>query len=154
MAEVRLHIYDVVRDVPPFLFSQAPQPPSPPLPDPSFTTKPSGPSARSLQRSPLRGCRGSGASITDVLLPWQTNTPSEQANSVIMTVNNLTRDFGGVFHGGIEIFGKEWSFGYCENGSGLYACIPKLNPAYTYRESVEMGAVDLQPSEVGPGAPG
>jgi len=72
-----------------------------------------------------------------------TNTPSERANSVIMTVNNLTRDVGGVFHGAVEICGKEWSFGFCESGSGVYACLPKLNPAYTYRETIEMGKTDI-----------
>ena len=60
-----------------------------------------------------------------------------------MTVNNMTRDIGGVFHGAVEISGKEWSFGFCENGSGVYACLPKLNSAYTYRETIEMGKTDV-----------
>mmetsp|Transcript_27106 Transcript_27106/g.68203 ORF Transcript_27106/g.68203 Transcript_27106/m.68203 type:complete len:286 (-) Transcript_27106:388-1245(-) len=74
-----------------------------------------------------------------------TNTTNEQANAVIMRVNNVTRDFsmGGVFHGAVELNGKEWSFGYCDDGSGVYACLPKLNPQYTYRESVPMGVTAL-----------
>lgn len=62
-----------------------------------------------------------------------------------MRVNNVTRDFsmGGVFHGAVELNGKEWSFGYCDDGSGVYACLPKLNPQYTYRESVPMGVTAL-----------
>ena len=65
-----------------------------------------------------------------------------------MTVNNLTRDFGGVFHGAVEICGKEWSFGFCEAGSGVYACLPKLNPAYTYRETIDMGQTQVGMQQV------
>ena len=46
---------------------------------------------------------------------------------------------GGVFHGGIVVDGLEWSFGYCESGSGVYACKPKLNPMYVFRETVDLG---------------
>ena len=55
---------------------------------------------------------------------------------------------GGVFHGGIEVNGKEWSYGYCENGSGVYHCIPRDNPMYAYRESVTLGATTRSPAEV------
>jgi hypothetical protein len=80
----------------------------------------------------------------------QTNTTNEQANAVIMRVNNVTRDFamGGVFHGAVEVNGKEWSYGYCDAGSGVYACLPKLNPQYTYRESIPMGVTALSLAQV------
>lgn len=44
-----------------------------------------------------------------------------------------------MFHGGIVVDGLEWSYGYCESGSGVYACKPKLNPMYVFRESVDLG---------------
>uniref|UniRef100_A0A7S1SMJ2 PPPDE domain-containing protein n=1 Tax=Tetraselmis chuii TaxID=63592 RepID=A0A7S1SMJ2_9CHLO len=79
-----------------------------------------------------------------------TNTTNEQANAVIMRVNNVTRDFamGGVFHGAVEVNGKEWSYGYCDAGSGVYACLPKLNPQYTYRESIPMGVTALSLAQI------
>ena len=55
---------------------------------------------------------------------------------------------GGVFHGGIEVNGKEWSYGYCENGSGVYHCVPRDNPMYAYRESVTLGATTQSLAEV------
>lgn len=32
---------------------------------------------------------------------------------------------GGIYHVGIEIAGVEWSFGYCEKGSGVFAVEPR-----------------------------
>lgn len=55
---------------------------------------------------------------------------------------------GGVFHGGIEVNGKEWSYGYCEKGTGVYFCDPKDNPMYEYRESITLGATTLSKAEV------
>eukprot|EP00191_Tetraselmis_sp_GSL018_P020665 CAMPEP_0177586064 /NCGR_PEP_ID=MMETSP0419_2-20121207/4861_1 /TAXON_ID=582737 /ORGANISM="Tetraselmis sp., Strain GSL018" /LENGTH=132 /DNA_ID=CAMNT_0019075907 /DNA_START=92 /DNA_END=491 /DNA_ORIENTATION=- len=73
-----------------------------------------------------------------------TNTAYDQANHFIMRMNNLTRDIsvGGLFHGAVEVYGREWSFGFCEEGSGVYACIPKLNRQYTYRETVPLGELN------------
>lgn len=69
---------------------------------------------------------------------------------LISRINGLGRvaGFGGVFHGGIAIDGKEYAFGYCERGTGVYATRPKANPLYTYRESVDLGQTRLAPDEV------
>lgn len=80
-----------------------------------------------------------------------TNTSSENTNTGIIRLNTFTRAYcgvGGVFHGGIEVQGAEWSYGFCENGSGVYCCVPKQNPMYTYRESVPLGSTSLSPSQV------
>mmetsp|Transcript_36887 Transcript_36887/g.104104 ORF Transcript_36887/g.104104 Transcript_36887/m.104104 type:complete len:210 (-) Transcript_36887:252-881(-) len=79
-----------------------------------------------------------------------TNTPYAQANAIIMRANNMTRDIyaGGVFHGAVEVNRKEWSFGYCDEGTGVYACHPKLNPMYTYRESIDLGETSLTSREI------
>ncbi|KAJ1257550.1 hypothetical protein BS78_10G004600 [Paspalum vaginatum] len=34
---------------------------------------------------------------------------------------------------------EEWSFGYCERGTGVFSCPPCKNPMYTYRESIVLG---------------
>ena len=41
------------------------------------------------------------------------------------------------------MYNKEWSFGYCESGTGVFTCQPKQNPMYTYRESLSLGRTEL-----------
>eukprot|EP01024_Parvocaulis_polyphysoides_P007473 TRINITY_DN12225_c0_g1_i2.p2 TRINITY_DN12225_c0_g1~~TRINITY_DN12225_c0_g1_i2.p2 ORF type:complete len:234 (-),score=14.94 TRINITY_DN12225_c0_g1_i2:220-822(-) len=79
-----------------------------------------------------------------------TNLESENMNSAITTVNGVTRQLGlgGAFHGAVEIYGWEWSFGFCERGTGVYRCLPKSNTMYSYRETVELGNTNLTPQEV------
>lgn len=50
--------------------------------------------------------------------------------------------------GAIEIYGYEWSFGYCPHGSGVYRVLPKSNQMYTYRESMPLGSTDLTKTEL------
>lgn len=45
--------------------------------------------------------------------------------------------------GAIEVYGNEWSFGYCPHGSGVYRVLPKSNQMYTYREPVELGTTNI-----------
>lgn len=58
--------------------------------------------------------------------PAVTNTQSLETNQMITRVNNITHQIGlgGVFHGGVAIDGVEWSFGYCDAGTGVYSCKP------------------------------
>eukprot|EP00246_Nothoceros_aenigmaticus_P007564 TRINITY_DN2146_c0_g2_i1.p1 TRINITY_DN2146_c0_g2~~TRINITY_DN2146_c0_g2_i1.p1 ORF type:complete len:261 (-),score=36.32 TRINITY_DN2146_c0_g2_i1:197-979(-) len=80
-----------------------------------------------------------------------TNSMSVRANSAIVQLNKLMRDglaFGGIFHGAVQVFEEEWSFGYCDAGPGVFSCPPKLNPMYTYRESISLGSTTLSPVEV------
>ncbi|BBN01429.1 deubiquitinase DESI2 [Marchantia polymorpha subsp. ruderalis] len=80
-----------------------------------------------------------------------TNSMSVKANNAIIQLNKLMRDgigVGGIFHGAIQVYDEEWSFGFCETGSGVFSCPPKENPMYTYRESVHLGTTNLSHSEV------
>ena len=80
-----------------------------------------------------------------------TNTQYEAANSAIQNLNRFTKDAlgaGGIFHGAVEVNGDEWSYGYCDRGSGVYPCRPKGNTGYTYRESVALGVTALAPASV------
>jgi len=43
--------------------------------------------------------------------------------------------FGGIFHAGIEVAGREYSFGYCVNGSGIGTSTPREHPMHHYRET-------------------
>lgn len=75
-----------------------------------------------------------------------TNSISDGANKAISSLNRIMRGgigIGGIFHGAVEVYGKEWSFGYCESGSGVFPCTPMRNPMYNYRESLTLGSTDL-----------
>mmetsp|Transcript_23646 Transcript_23646/g.51721 ORF Transcript_23646/g.51721 Transcript_23646/m.51721 type:complete len:241 (-) Transcript_23646:35-757(-) len=55
-------------------------------------------------------------------------------------LNRLLRPFGaGAFHCGVEVYGQEWSYGDYDEGTGVFACSPRLCEGHTYCESVSMG---------------
>ena len=57
---------------------------------------------------------------------------------IIRNINAATElTVGGVFHGAIEVHGRELSFGGCrQNKCGIFACKPRQCPMHTYRERV------------------
>jgi len=70
----------------------------------------------------------------------------------VSVLNGVGRVFGtGAFHAGVEVYGREWSF--CPrpcgpSGTGVFSCFPKRNPAYVYRETLDMGWTSLSRNEV------
>lgn len=82
----------------------------------------------------------------------QAQEAADKSSDTIVKLNNITRQLGigGVFHGGVEIheYGSEWSFGYCERGTGVYRCQPKKNPMYVYREQIDLGVTLKTKQEV------
>lgn len=53
--------------------------------------------------------------------------------------NALSRSYG-AFHTGVEVFGREWSFGMSEDWrTGVTWCPPGKNPDHTFRETLAMG---------------
>eukprot|EP00252_Welwitschia_mirabilis_P022403 TRINITY_DN6052_c0_g1_i2.p1 TRINITY_DN6052_c0_g1~~TRINITY_DN6052_c0_g1_i2.p1 ORF type:complete len:246 (-),score=53.46 TRINITY_DN6052_c0_g1_i2:70-807(-) len=71
-----------------------------------------------------------------------TNSASQRTNSAIVQLNKVMKDaigLGGIFHSAVQVYGEEWSFGFCESGTGVFSCPPKRNPMYTYRESLVLG---------------
>eukprot|EP00270_Netrium_digitus_P002434 TRINITY_DN12754_c0_g1_i5.p1 TRINITY_DN12754_c0_g1~~TRINITY_DN12754_c0_g1_i5.p1 ORF type:complete len:294 (+),score=59.81 TRINITY_DN12754_c0_g1_i5:30-884(+) len=80
-----------------------------------------------------------------------TNSPNVKTNNAIIQINKITRDtmgIGGIFHGAVEVFGEEWSYGYCERGTGVFSCPPMGNPMYTFRETVELGVTPFDERKV------
>lgn len=65
-------------------------------------------------------------------------------------LNLLTRaaDMGGAYHVGVEVYFLEWSFGWCEEGSGVYMVFPGQSTLGTFRERVPLGRTPLTPQEV------
>jgi len=60
----------------------------------------------------------------------------------VQTVNGILCMLGsGAYHVAIEVFGLEWSFGYCEEGTGVFRSAPRACQAHHYRSSQVLGAV-------------
>jgi len=56
---------------------------------------------------------------------------------------------GGVFHGGVEVYQKEWSFGATEDSrTGIGAVWPRTHPQHTYRATIHMGNTKLDKDQV------
>jgi len=67
----------------------------------------------------------------------------------VSKVNQLLKPIGtGAFHGAVEVYGEEWSYGYIDEGTGVFSNAPKGCPMHTYRESVSMGETALSEEEV------
>jgi len=72
-----------------------------------------------------------------------TNSGSDKTNSTILQINKIFKDgigLGGIFHSAVQVYGDdEWSFGFCEQGTGVFSCPSQKNPMYTYRECIVLG---------------
>ncbi|KAK6936796.1 PPPDE peptidase domain, partial [Dillenia turbinata] len=83
--------------------------------------------------------------MTEVILHIYdvTNSGNEKTNSTIVQINKIFKDgigLGGIFHSAVQVYGDdEWSFGFCEQGTGVFSCPPGKNPMYTYREHIVLG---------------
>ncbi|GFH27433.1 predicted protein, partial [Haematococcus lacustris] len=79
-----------------------------------------------------------------------TATGNENVSAMVVKINNLGRDLGlgGVFHGAVQIDQFEWSFGFCEQGTGVYVVEARKNPIYHYRESVDLGYSPLSKQQI------
>mmetsp|Transcript_114172 Transcript_114172/g.368870 ORF Transcript_114172/g.368870 Transcript_114172/m.368870 type:complete len:254 (-) Transcript_114172:54-815(-) len=70
-------------------------------------------------------------------------------NPAVQRVNKLFRAVGtGAFHAGVEVYGREWSFGFTEEGAGVFCCPPRGCGAHAYREALAMGFTNLTEEEV------
>lgn len=62
------------------------------------------------------------------------------ANTVVFDLLRV----GGAFHGGVEVFGREWSFGV----DGVQKGSPRWHDFHVYRETIRMGKTNLDPEGV------
>eukprot|EP00928_Gymnodinium_smaydae_P065964 TRINITY_DN49025_c0_g1_i1.p2 TRINITY_DN49025_c0_g1~~TRINITY_DN49025_c0_g1_i1.p2 ORF type:complete len:286 (+),score=62.75 TRINITY_DN49025_c0_g1_i1:117-860(+) len=73
-------------------------------------------------------------------------------SKLVAEINAIAQDMfreGGIFHGAIEVYDKEWSFGGCsENEPGVFCCEPRRCSMHTYRQSFYLGDCKKSPAEV------
>ena len=77
-------------------------------------------------------------------------------NNVVRRLNRITGGsrnplkFGGVFHAGIEVGGREWSFGATLDpaDTGVAWNVPKKHSMHQFYSTVELGETKLGPSDV------
>jgi len=69
---------------------------------------------------------------------------------MVKNVNTFLRAVGtGAFHTGVEVYGKEWSFGFTNDGSsGIFSCPPRCCKTHAYREAIPMGETFMSQVEV------
>jgi hypothetical protein len=56
--------------------------------------------------------------------------------------------FGGIFHIGIEVNGREWCYGYGDEGSGVSGLKPRRHPQHHYRETITLSSTQFSEEEV------
>lgn len=87
--------------------------------------------------------------MTEVILHIYdvTNSGSDKTNNTIVQINKIFKDgigLGGIFHSAVQVYGdEEWSFGFCEQGTGVFSCPSSKNPMYTYRECIVLGTTSF-----------
>ncbi|CAM8993426.1 unnamed protein product [Rhodiola kirilowii] len=87
--------------------------------------------------------------MTEVILHIYdvTNGGSDKTNNTIVHINKIFKDgigLGGIFHRAVQVYGdEEWSFGFCDQGTGVFSCPTGKNPMYTYRECIVLGKTDF-----------
>lgn len=67
----------------------------------------------------------------------------------VKALNKVFRAVGtGAFHAAVEVRGAEWSYGYIDEGSGVFDCEPKSCEMHHYRESLPMGETTLSAADI------
>lgn len=61
---------------------------------------------------------------------------------------NSFLSLGGIYHVGVEVAGIEWSYGYCESGSGVFAVEPMKCRLGPFREQVELGETKMRADDI------
>jgi len=87
----------------------------------------------------------------------QDEVDGAEDSAVLLNIYDLTEEFklpnsvfqevvalGGAFHAGVEVYGREWSFGY----DGVHWLPPRTHDVHVYRESILIGHTKYAPEEV------
>uniref|UniRef100_A0A7S1QEH9 PPPDE domain-containing protein n=1 Tax=Neobodo designis TaxID=312471 RepID=A0A7S1QEH9_NEODS len=76
-------------------------------------------------------------------------------NTVVLNIyditwgNTILGPLGlGVHHTGVEVYGREYSFGRSTSGTGIFEVTPKKCSPHTFRESIVLGQTKMAPEAV------
>lgn len=63
---------------------------------------------------------------------------------LVAPLNDVIKVFGtGAFHGGVDVYGDEWSYGFSYNGTGIFRSDPQKCLGPKFREALDMGETPL-----------
>lgn len=54
----------------------------------------------------------------------------------------------GAFHGGVEVYSREFSYGFMPRGTGVFDCPPTKCPGHTFWKSHPMGETNMSKAEI------
>jgi len=100
-------------------------------------TSPASSVGEALQRNP------SGLPVFLHLYDVSNDGRIEKFNSLLSPLK-----LGGIFHVGIEVNGREWSFGHCPFGSGVCGLKPRTHPSHNFRDTMELRPTQLSEQQV------
>ena len=70
-------------------------------------------------------------------------------DSRVGAINEYLEAMGtGAYHAGVEVNGKEWSYGYSPDNTGVFSCPPKGCKAHVYKDSLDMGETEKSKAEI------
>jgi len=84
----------------------------------------------------------SGEPVTLHIYDVSTNPTVGKINEALSAVGT------GAFHGAVEVYGSEYSYGFIQEGTGVFTNAPKGCQMHHYRESLEMGTTAKTKEEV------
>lgn len=73
-----------------------------------------------------------------------------QRLNTLLAHKDVPLKFGGIFHAGVEVVGKEWSFAYTDSVwvDGVSNCEPKAHSDHHFRQTIQMSPTNLSVSEI------
>ncbi|KAG5486116.1 hypothetical protein LSCM4_06824 [Leishmania orientalis] len=97
---------------------------------------------------------GAGKSDAPVM-PAGHEDAANQPNAVFVNVYDIMKSNSwlwsvglGVHHAGIQVYGEEYQYGRCEEGTGVRAVEPRHSPPHIFREQFYVGQTQLSAREV------
>jgi hypothetical protein len=67
----------------------------------------------------------------------------------VQALNGMLRIFNsGAYHAAVEINGEEWSYGFCDTGTGVFSCTPGSCEAHRHKEAIKLGEVKISEYQV------
>jgi hypothetical protein len=81
--------------------------------------------------------------------PVKLNIYDVSTNPTVGKINEALSAVGtGAFHGGVEVYGEEYSYGFIKDGTGVFGNAPKGCTMHHFRETIEVGTTTKTKEEM------